>query len=307
MSAKKVMIEIANVFTSGDYNAVGNPAGLVMLKTMPSSGDMSAIARKAALPMTAFVVPRPARNGSFEIRYYDRGGRECHICGHGTLGATAHISKKEGQSKDLSFFLNPACFGNKELEITTHWAEDGISIDLVTSDLKFCGNDPKLISQISKALRISPRFIIDIAFSMNIRDYVVHIENTDILQSISPDFSLLKTIAEEGNYRHEGLMVTAWVRDNSSVFDIQTRAFLPVTGVDEDIACGSANCSVIPYWAYKGFKPKHADGAYRVLFPYPPGGAEVCGGVQKIQYNCSKNTITISTEAIIMEPLLFLL
>jgi hypothetical protein len=136
-----------------------------------------------------------------------------------------------------------------------------------------------------------------LAFSTNIRDYVIEISDTDTLSAISPDFTALKELAESERYSHEGLMLTAAVDDEDSSFDIHSRAFLPITGVNEDIACASANCSIIPYWEGKGLLPKNKDGRFRCLFPYPPGPEGYYGGVQIISFDSSRNLILVTAEA----------
>lgn len=87
-------IDIVRVFTDERIPTLGNPAGVVLTGVLPSVETMRAIAIEAAQPMTAFVAPRGVRENVFDIRYYDLGGRVCHICGHATLAATASLARR---------------------------------------------------------------------------------------------------------------------------------------------------------------------------------------------------------------------
>jgi PhzF family phenazine biosynthesis protein len=296
-------VGVAYAFTNDKYNALGNPAGFVLQNQFPDATTMSVIAEKTNLPMTAFVVAKPGLSNNFDIRYYDQGGRECHICGHASIVATAHLMEICKGSTDFSFHLNPACFNGDAVTLKAHVQNGEISLDLIAGKLEFHTDDQILMEHLSRGLNIPATKILGAAFCTNIRDYVVEVESTDVLQSLKPDYSYLKNMAEHRPYQHEGMMVTARVHDEHSEFDIHSRAFLPITGVDEDVACGSANCSLIPYWHQRGLFSKTENNTYFGLFPYPPAGKGRCGGVQKIHYKPEKATITLYVGAMIAPPI----
>lgn len=297
-------IHVGNAFTSSKYDTLGNPAGFHISKIFPAVKNMSAIAVATNLPMTAFVCPRGDDKKSFDIRYYDQGGRECHICGHGTLIATACLRALGYglETSSLTFYLNPVYFESAENVLHTDWDGEEISLDLMASDLSFCGDDRILKTSLAKIFDINIADILNVAFSNNIRDYVVEVASTDILQSLTPNFADLKDMAEKGRYQHEGMMVTAYCDNKESEFDIYSRAFLPITGVNEDIVCGSANCSIVPYWCAKGLSPR-LNGVFKGLFPYPPAGKGKLGGVQTIRYVDGDKVIRLTSEAQLISPM----
>lgn len=87
-------IAIVRVFTDDSILTLGNPAGVFIACSLPSEEKMQFIANKAAQPMTAFIALRGTQENTFDIRYYDLGGRVCHICGHATLAATACLARR---------------------------------------------------------------------------------------------------------------------------------------------------------------------------------------------------------------------
>jgi predicted PhzF superfamily epimerase YddE/YHI9 len=137
--------------------------------------------------------------------------------------------------------------------------------------------------------------ITSICFSKNIRDYVVGLTDEHVLESLNPNFEAMRSMAEKGKYKHEGLMVSA--QSDDPVWDLKVRVFLPITGVNEDIACGSGNCSIIPFWYNRGLNSH--DPSYRSVFPYPPH-PEKLGGIQFVRYDPEQNNVTIAAEATVI-------
>ena len=291
---KDATIFQAKTFTSSQYPTLGNPAGVVLLNEALSEAEMAEIASKVKLPMTAYVLGTEKEN-EFILRYFDLEGQECHICGHATVATTQILIDQFPAliNNNLRFFLNPKFFGGRDEILETTIDPTGkISISLPASDLEAQDDDLALKQTIAKALNIDPMFINAVAFSTNIRDYVVEISDALVLEGCKPDFNYMKAMATEGRYKHEGLMVTS--KSNDADWDIKVRVFLPRTGVNEDIACGSGNCSIIPYWFEKEFNPN--DGSYRAVFPYPDDASNL-GGVQFVTFNPQTRRITISCEA----------
>jgi len=288
-------VHVVEAFTDDRVRTIGNPAGVVVVDKLPSEEDMAEIARQAALPMTAFLEPLNAAKTQYKLRYYDLGGRECHICGHATVAASEHLASQfpDLDGQELTFQLNPAQFGGQQRELRTRVNGKHVSIDLFPSILAH-ENDPHLIDVISQGLGIQPEDIDSVAFSTNVRDYVVGLKDRQVLLEMQPDFEYLKEMAEGTEYPHEGMMVSAPAEPGSG-YDLAVRVFLPITGVNEDIACGSGNCSIIPYWFQKGLKG--GDNHFMTYFPYPPGKPGFIGGVQEVTYDQQRNLITIDSQA----------
>lgn len=288
-------VYVVNAFTDDRVRTLGNPAGVVFSDSMLSEDDMAEIAQAAGQPMTAFLTPLDDTLTRYNLRYYDLGGRESHICGHATVAASAQIVAlhPELDGREFTFLLNPDQFGGEQRELRTRVNGTHIAIDLFPSILEH-ENDPVLIDTISRGLGIRPEDIESVAFSTNVRDYVVGLKDYRVLEALQPDFEFLKDMAETGPYQHEGMMVSA-PADPAGGYDLAVRVFLPITGVDEDIACGSGNCSIIPYWVQKGLKD--GDTHFTTYFPYPPGPVGYIGGVQEVTYDVAGKTITIESQA----------
>jgi predicted PhzF superfamily epimerase YddE/YHI9 len=71
-------------------------------------------------------------------------------------------------------------------------------------------------------------------------DYLVEVENENIVRSVAPDFGGLQQV----NAR--GVMVTS--RAGNGEYDFVSRFFAPRVGVDEDPVTGSAHCALAPWW-----------------------------------------------------------
>lgn len=289
-------IHIANAFTSDKKATLGNPAGTVFLEELLSCERMSQIAEKAGQPITAFLVPKNSSNTEYILRYYDLTGRECHICGHATVASTAQLVSKHPdlEGKSITFYLNPDQFNGEEVTLTTHIKDSNISIDLPASTLRHEEHNPQLMEAICKGLNVNPEDIYSIAFSVDVRDYVVGLKSQKTLINLKPDFEFLKQMAEAGEFQHEGMMVTS-PADEQSEFDINVRVFLPITGVNEDIACGSGNCSIIPYWYQRGYWGQKQQ--FHSVFPFPEGKKGYLGGIQHVAYDVEKGRIQIISQA----------
>ncbi len=72
-------------------------------------------------------------------------------------------------------------------------------------------------------------------------DFLVEVENEQVLRSIEPNMKLLRGLPVRG------VIVTS--RSDDAKYDFVSRFFAPGAGVDEDPVTGSAHCCLGPYWA----------------------------------------------------------
>lgn len=288
-------VHVASAFKDNRVPTLGNPAGLVITDCLPAQADMARIASRARLPITTFVAPVRGSRTDYTTRWYDSKGRECHICGHATVTATASLLHEfpELEGETFRFYANPDCFRGREVYLTTYSANGRIGIDLPAGDLS-ARSDPELWQTLARALNIDTADIESVAFAEDMRDYVVAVRDTDALLRIDPDIDRLTEMAESGPYMHEGMMVSA--PGGGGEFDLHVRVFLPVISINEDIACGSGNCSIVPFWHQRGLKPR-ADGTYRAVFPYPDGFQGIYGGVQHVSYDAERDRVVIYSLA----------
>jgi predicted PhzF superfamily epimerase YddE/YHI9 len=71
-------------------------------------------------------------------------------------------------------------------------------------------------------------------------DYMLVVEDEDLVRNLKPDFRLLKT------FPIRGVIVTA---RSSGEYDFMSRFFAPYYEIDEDPVTGSAHCTLTPYWS----------------------------------------------------------
>ena len=286
-------------FTRQGMQVIGNPATVTIVDEFPDDATMGQAARMLASPMTTFV--RPTDNPKvFELRHFSPDGDECHVCGHATMAATELILRQNPSLRnngDLSFRLNPK-FGinaNSEIKATI----DGQNISLTMPaiiDLQPM-TDPEFYKVLCEGLRVQESELMKpVYFAPRVRDIVVGFKNAEVLLALDPDFEKLKKMAIEGKFIHEGLMGTSMSTIEN--FDVINRVFLPGIDVNEDVACGSANCSVMPFWAAKNpdkFSAGKTD--FKVIYPYPPGEEGYVGGVQDLHISIPRQEIILTGQA----------
>lgn len=213
---------ILNVFT-GEH-AQGNPAAVVKLTTWLSDVELQVLSKNLGQPVTSFIV---ATDQGYAIRWF-AGDVEIDLCGHGSLAAAAAI-----------FEITPEHALEVELHsqhgiITVKKLADGYSMVMPSwtaeSSIDLHGND------YGKLVGLDP---IDV---FTTRDLILVLEDEHQVRDFKPDFSVIKGLDD-----YHAVIVTAQKGEAGYV----VRFFAPKIGIDEDIATGSAQCSLVPYWSNK--------------------------------------------------------
>jgi PhzF family phenazine biosynthesis protein len=212
---------IVDAFT--DQPFAGNPAAVVPLASWPSNQWMQRVAMELNLSETAYIV---GGDGNYELRWFTP-TTEVELCGHATL-ASAHTLWQHGYANNSS----PITFHTHSGPLVCTRRDDSIELDFPLTAAAETA-PPDLLQQ---ALRVSPIFVGKSPF-----DYLVVVDNADIVREIAPDFPLLKQIAARG------FIVTA--ASDQDGLDFISRFFAPAAGVEEDPVTGSAHCCLAPYWA----------------------------------------------------------
>lgn len=200
----------------------GNPAGVCVMEDWLSDGMMQKIASENNLSETAFAV-KEGDSDHYHLRWFTPGG-EIDLCGHATL-ATAYVITN---------------FYEKELEKIRFQTLSGELVVLKKSNLyeldfpSINVEEYMLTEQMVEALGIRP---IETYLG---RDLVFVLENEEAVLNLSPDFAKLAQFPE-------GLAV--FVTAKGKAVDFVSRAFWPKLQVNEDPVCGSAHCSLTPFWA----------------------------------------------------------
>ncbi len=202
----------------------GNPAGVVPLESEADALWMKNVAMEMNLAETAFFY---AKDDGYHLRWFTP-TVEMKLCGHATL-ASAHILWQE---KMLSSD-HEAKFYTMSGILTAKRKGDWIM-------LNFPSEPPLKITP--PALLLESLQGIDLRYvGENRLDYIVELENEDIVRSLEPD---LKTMAKMNK---RGVIVTAHAK--GAEYDFISRFFAPHDGINEDPVTGSAHCCLGPYWS----------------------------------------------------------
>lgn len=203
----------------------GNPAGVCILKEAADDQWMQNIAMEMNLAETAFLY----RQGEgYNLRWFTP-EVEIDLCGHATL-ASAHILWETGElEKDQE-----AVFHTKSGRLSAKRNGESIMLDF-PAEVESRADAPE---ELKKALGVP--FIYT---GRNRMDYIVEVENEDIVRSLEPNQLLLRKVDTRG------VMVTS--RSDDPAFDFVSRFFVPGAGIDEDPVTGSSHCCLGPYWGRK--------------------------------------------------------
>ncbi|WP_086004118.1 PhzF family phenazine biosynthesis protein [Photobacterium sp. SKA34] len=205
---------IYDVF-SGEL-ASGNPCGVLELDSWLSDEELQKITCEAGLPVTSFVMET---NGQFHIRWFSLDG-EINLCGHGSLGAGAAIISK--------YKLDSVLFNSKYGSVSIAKKSGVYTLELPSWKGKICVV-PSEISDLT----------VDAIEVFSTRDLVLVLPSIESVRSFKPDDMRFKQLS-----KYHALIVTAANGENGYVL----RYFAPKIGISEDLATGSAQCSLAPYW-----------------------------------------------------------
>lgn len=204
----------------------GNPAAVVPIEgPWPDDAVLQGIAAENNLSETAFFA-RSQNGADFDVRWFTP-TMEVDLCGHATL-ATAHVLFRH-----MDFGGDFVRFATRESGVVKV-SRDGERLAL---DLPAYGREP--VDVTNTHIRALGREPIEAYRSKN--NLMCVFESKKSVHDVDPDFDLLASVEDAG------VIVTA----PGAGHDFVCRFFAPNYGVNEDPATGSAQCSLVPYWAEK--------------------------------------------------------
>lgn len=253
---------------------IGNPATVCICdKELPSEKEMSEFAIEEKAPIITFVAPQKIPD-EFNIRFYNPDGTKVCICGHGLVFSSHILSQVFDCNK---FFFNYDYSLSKE-KIFNSKIEASIENNLVT--LKLPSFKPQKIEGCSKDLNqllanigLDKQDVTEVFKCNALRDYIIRLKDVEKLRSLKPNFKGMIEYCNNLNLRC--VFVTS--KSKLENFDYETRAFIPHSNIDEDIVCGSSNCSVANIW-----KDRLGKSDMNCLFPYL-SYSHIYGGVENIK------------------------
>jgi len=197
----------------------GNPAAVVLLDDWLPDHLLTAIAAENNLAETAFVVPR---GDVLPLRWFTP-TVEVDLCGHATLAA-AHV---------IFRYYFPAA---EQLTFNTRSGDLVVKRDgeLLEMDLPSRQGKPiEITDALISALGVRP---IEVSLA---RDLLAIFESESQIRDFQPNFSRIASLDAFA------VIVSA----PGDAVDYVYRFFAPRQGIPEDPVTGSANCTLVPYWA----------------------------------------------------------
>jgi PhzF family phenazine biosynthesis protein len=216
----KLQITQVDSFTDRPFG--GNPAAVCVLPGPREESWMQLVAREMNLSETAFVL---RNDDGFGLRWFTP-TVEVDLCGHATL-ASAHVLWEEGRLP----LDQPACFHTRSGVLTAR--KKGIWIEM-----DFPATPPQAtapVEGLESALGAAAKYT-----GQSRSDFLVEVDNEEILRSLKPDLTALRRL------KTRGVIVTC--RAASADYDFASRFFAPAMGIDEDPATGSSHCCLGPFW-----------------------------------------------------------
>lgn len=214
----KVPLYKIDAFTSRVFG--GNPAAVVPLESWLDDDTLQAIAAENNLSATAFIV---GGRGRYQIRWMTP-TTEVKLCGHASLASAWVVFNELEPGKDS------VTFDSKSGPLVV--AREGA---LLALDFPSGPPEPATaaLPALTEALGRAPRE------AWAARDYMAVFDSAGEVLALRPDMARVAALD------HFGVIVTA----PGDGVDFVSRFFAPSEGIPEDPVCGSAHCTLVPYWA----------------------------------------------------------
>ena len=240
-ASQELPLFVVDAFASSVFH--GNPAAVVPIGAAPFPPDdvLQAVAKENNLAETAFFrADAAAAPGRFHLRWFTP-EHEIDLCGHATLAAAFVAFRLGGAAAPATL-----TFDSRTGPLTVTRLDSGLL------ELDFPSRPPVEVARadwpaaLSAALGgATPLWV------GKSRDYVVLLESPAAVKAIKPNFRALDEILD-------AVVVIATAAGDSGTFpgtaDFVSRAFCPNCSVPEDPVCGSAHCSLIPFFAERLLK-----------------------------------------------------
>jgi predicted PhzF superfamily epimerase YddE/YHI9 len=212
---------IIAAFTSELFR--GNPAGVCILDDPLDSLSMQLVAKELQQPETAFVMK--VENG-WSIRWFSP-ETEVDLCGHATLAAASALWDQGLDDKD-----NPVSFFAAIGRLTAKRTSDGfVWLDFPALPGQLERPDPAVLDSVNIAPTRSAK---------HADRWLFEYDDAASVRALTPDFEKLRRSGARS------LIVTA--ASDVPSYDIVSRNFAPIVGVDEDQVTGVAHTCLAPYW-----------------------------------------------------------
>ncbi|KDP21484.1 hypothetical protein JCGZ_21955 [Jatropha curcas] len=290
MGKQLVKYFVVDAFTDSAFK--GNPAGVCLLEEEKDEKWLQAVATEFNFPGSCHLTRINdsgffSSNPRFHLRWFTPVA-EIKLCAHATLAASHTLFSNNLVNSNIIEFatLSGILTAKKIPETSNDKSKEGFLIELdfpVVPTIEFNSVD---LAPISKALNGAS--IIDIKRTAVSDDLFIVVPSAKVVTELEPQFDEVLKLPGRG------LIVTG-VAPSDSGFDFYSRFFCPKMGVNEDPVCGSAHCSIAPYWSKKLGKCDFM--AYQ---------ASARGGILDIHFDEQKQRVLLRGKAVsVMEGCLF--
>ncbi len=224
--------------------ASGNPAAVCVLTTWPEETVLQEFASTQSAPVTVFVLLPPAQTAPqpIPVRWF-AGRQEINLCGHGSLAAGAVVLALRSAWPQVKLTSR---FGDISIMRSALWLpEFSAGHQAYAMRLPaWLAQRPAELQQLIGALQLPAQGLV-LTDCFATRDLVLVLASAAQVQAFVPDFVLLKQLGP-----YHALILTAPLDSSDDLHQsgYVLRYFAPNIGINEDLATGSAQCSLAPYW-----------------------------------------------------------
>jgi len=222
-AAMKLPLYQLDAFTNRMFG--GNPAAVVLLDSWLPDRALQAIAAENNLAETAFVVPH---GDVMPLRWFTP-TVEVDLCGHATLAAAEVLFRYRFPSAER------LTFGTRSGALAVTREGDLLAMDFPSRP----GEPAEITEGIVSALGVRPKEL------YRARDLLAIYESESQIRDFRPGFARLASLDT----------FAVAISAPGEAADYVYRFFAPRQGIPEDPATGSANCTLVPYWAARLGKP----------------------------------------------------
>ncbi|XP_021898064.1 uncharacterized protein LOC110814796 [Carica papaya] len=295
MDRKHVKYCVVDAFTDSPFK--GNPAAVCLLEEDKDDEWLQSLAAEFNVSMTCYLTrtadsSTDTSNPRFRLRWFTP-ITEVDICGHATL-ASAHFLFSGGlvHSSTIEFETLSGILTAKKVQdgkaINFSQAQNGeakklsflIELDFpIFPTTEFISSE---VSTIARALNVASNSIVEIKKTTKLGTILVVLTSWKSVIELEPNFDEIMKCPGRG------IIVSAEAPQDSE-FDFCSRFFFPKYGIKEDPVCGSAHCSLTPYWSQKLKK-----------FDFLAYAASSRSGVLNIHLNTDSQRVLLRGKAVVI-------
>ena len=233
---------VLDVFCSG--STAGNPAAVCVLTVWPADLMLQTFAAAQSAPVTVFILLPPAQATAqpIPVRWF-AGRQEINLCGHGSLAAAAFVlsQRPQWQQVVLTSMFGDISVARSQLPFTAALADHDCFAMCLPA---WPAQRPAELRQLTESLQLSAQGLV-LTDCFATRDLVLVLASAAQVQAFEPDFTALRQLQP---YHASILTAPLYADDGQTVIGYVLRYFAPNIGINEDLATGSAQCSLAPYW-----------------------------------------------------------